>query len=223
MNAHYYLQEQHGYRHRYISMSALAYLYVGHTCAYTHIQANTYSDIPTVLAYKTVGLATHTDGHIQYFLSLRYVFLNWFPPSQIHLCFLRLFFKPTNSPEFSHFDTRKQINTEWLSSSGSNLLSFAKLEIFDLACQRGKKEKRTTRKKQTCFLKAEETVFKKKRCEQIISDDDSRSHFSLSCKKIIFLISGLSTFPALLASLSLSFTPLPISFLHYFPCSFSLQ
>lgn len=50
--------------------------------------------------------------------------------------------KPTNLPEFSHVVTMKQINTEWLSSSGINLLSFAKLEIFDIACQSKKKKKK---------------------------------------------------------------------------------
>lgn len=48
--------------------------------------------------------------------------------------------KPTNLPQLSHFGTMKQINTPWF-SSGINLLSFAKLEIFDIVCQRGKKIK----------------------------------------------------------------------------------
>lgn len=101
-------------------------------------------------------------------------------------------------------------------SSGSNLLSFAKLEIFDLICQGGKK-KENQLGKIGLFSKSRGACIKIKGSEQIISEDDSWSHSSVSCKKIIFIISDVSRFPALLASISLSFTPSTL------PALFSLQ
>lgn len=157
----------------HMSMSALDYLYVrAYMCLYTH--AGKYIFRYSLLAHKTVGLATERWTHTA--LSVFQVcFSKLVPLSQIHLCFLRLFFKPTNLSEFLHFDTMKQINTEYLSSSGRNLLSFAKLEIFDLLCQ-GEKIKG----KQACFLKAEEIALKKIKKKKVSKSSQMMIHGHIS-------------------------------------------
>ena len=85
-------------------------------------------------------MATHRDGHIQYFLS-QLSSSKLVPAFSDSSVLFQVVLKPTNLPRFSHFVTGKEFNTEWLSSSGSNLLSFAKLEIFDIVCQRKKKKR----------------------------------------------------------------------------------
>lgn len=84
-----------------------------------------------------MSVAPHRDGHLWYPSgSLRYLFLNLFPPSQICLCFLRLVSDPPTSLHAPHVVTVKQINIEW---PPSFLLSFAKLEIFDIVHHKKKK------------------------------------------------------------------------------------
>lgn len=131
---------------------------------------------PARFAYQTECMTTHRGTHtvLSVPLSVSQVSFYKLVPTFSDSCVLsQIVLKATNLLEFSHFVTKKQINSEWLSSSGSNLLSFAKLHIFDRVCQsqgerkRKKKKKSNTKtgEKEACFLKAKETALEKKMWE----------------------------------------------------------
>lgn len=122
---------------------------------------------PATFAYQALCIAYHKQGPMQYFLCLspslslspcQISFYKLVPTFSDSSMISQIVLKLISLPEFSHFVTMKQINTEWHSSSGSNLFSFVKLEIFYKVCQRKKtKRNKQTKKpggKETCFLKA---------------------------------------------------------------------
>lgn len=101
---------------------------------------------PARFAYQTECMTTHRGTHtvLSVPLSVSQVSFYKLVPTFSDLCVLsQIVLKATNLLEFSHFVTMKQINSEWFSSSGSNLLSFAKLQIFDKVCQsQGERKKK---------------------------------------------------------------------------------